>query len=162
MKIAKLVLATALVVALATVAQAAPPAPETQRVLALHLWMMTAEEQCPDISEDLEKVTKMFHSAGLRWGDIAEQITVPEPGETYEHAKAKLGEPEGIKPDPDLAKWMGEQIGRISDEFERYATPEERSSGRTHNAKAYCEKMWKAYGPGSQLQLLDHKKELKQ
>jgi hypothetical protein len=128
-----------------------PPAPETQRVLTLFAWVGAAEWQCGEyhIVYDHDKMTDIFHAVGLRWGDLARQVTVGD-------NKRVRDEPNDIVPDPELQAWFSALSNSVQDQIEVDSTEEERSHGMTHDVKGFCDKMWKTYGPGSPLQLLIH------
>lgn len=128
-------------------AMAYTPSPDTQKVLITFVWMNKAENQCHafnGIHLNIDKMTALFHSVGLRWGDIAVQIGEPV-----------KGEPDGIVPNPELGPWISALSDKVQDQLEINSTEEERSHGATHDVKAFCDKMWKDFGPGSAPQLLE-------
>jgi hypothetical protein len=54
-----------------------------------------------------DEMTALFHSVGLRWGDIATQIGEP----------VKC-EPEGIVPNPGLLQWISTLSDKVKDQLE--------------------------------------------
>jgi hypothetical protein len=54
-----------------------------------------------------------------------------------------------------LFEWTVTVSDAIQDQLVVNSTPNERATGKMHDAKPFCDKMWKEYGPGSALQLLD-------
>jgi hypothetical protein len=128
-------------------AMAYTPSPDTQKILNIFVWVSDAEQQCHafnGIHFNSDKMTKLFHSVGLRWGDLQRQI-----GEPIE------GEPDDIVPNAELGQWLSALQNKVQDQLVFYSTEEERSHGATHDVKGFCDKMWKDFGPGSALQLLE-------
>jgi len=128
-------------------AMAYTPSPDTQKILITFVWVSKAEQQCHAFNGmhfKMDKMTALFHSVGLRWGDLQRQI-----GEPIE------GEPDGIVPNAELGQWLTALSDKVQDQLEIYSTEEERSHGATHDVKGFCDKMWKDFGPQSTLQLLE-------
>ena len=127
------------------------PAPAIQKVLILEAWMYRTDDHCKSFGIQYgdagwDKMTEIFHSVGLRRADFEPPFKIAK-GETADQYHY----------DEVLNHWLTVVSDTIQRQLVFNSTPNERAVGEMHDSdrKAFCDKMWKDYGPNSPLPLLE-------